>query len=113
MAQDQQERHSAPWSAYAAAGVPCESQGDRDQVQEIRELRQQVQDLTRVLEAISLTHTQPRERDVLPGWSSANGGVGKPIGGMAPDGPQTLRLASPENGILQSLPPFQGSLQII
>ena len=59
MAQDKQERQSAPWSACAAEGVTSASQGDRDQTEEIRELRQQVQDLTRVLEAISLAQPQP------------------------------------------------------
>ena len=46
------------------------SLGDRDQAQEIRELRQQVRDLTRVLEAISLTQRQLSEREVHPWWSS-------------------------------------------
>ena len=70
MAEEQRERQSAPWSAYAAEGISSSSPGDRDQAQEIRELRQQVQDLTRVLEAISLAQAQPPERDVHPGWSS-------------------------------------------
>ena len=37
--EDQQERHSAPWSADAAEGVNSEPQGKRDQAQGIRELR--------------------------------------------------------------------------
>ena len=70
MAEDQRERQCAPWSAYAAEGISSASLGDRDQAQEIRELRQQVQDLTRVLEAISLTQAQLPERERHPGWSS-------------------------------------------
>ena len=58
------------WSACAAEGVTSASQCDRDQAQKIRELRQEVQDLTRRLEAISLGQAQPPERDVRPGWSS-------------------------------------------
>ena len=81
LAEDQQERHTAPWSANAAEGATSEPQGDRDQAQEIREHRQQVQDITRVLEAVSFTHSQPRERDVLPGWSSDQWGSWKPTGG--------------------------------
>ena len=124
MAEDQQERQSAPWSAEAAEGLTSEPQSDRDQAQE---LRQQVQDLTRALEAISLTNPQLLERDVLPGWSST--------GGTAPDGPQVPQQATGgmmqslrgipdrtrstghlrtllrlENGISRSLPVFQGSL---
>ena len=45
-----------PWSAYAAEGISSTSLSDRDQ--EIRELRQQVQDFTGFLEAISLTQRQ-------------------------------------------------------
>ena len=37
--EDQQERHSAPWSACAAEGVNSEPQGKRDQAQGIREHR--------------------------------------------------------------------------
>ena len=53
MAEDQQERQTALRSAYAAEGISSTSLSDRDQ--EIRELRQQVQDLTGVLETFSLT----------------------------------------------------------
>ena len=49
MAEDQQERQTNLWSACAAEGISSTSLSDRDQ--EIRELRQQVQDLTGVLEA--------------------------------------------------------------
>ena len=52
MLEDQQERQTDLWSAYAAEGISSTSLGDRDQ--EIRELTQQVQDLTRVLEATCL-----------------------------------------------------------
>ena len=62
MAEDQQERQMAPWSAYASEGISFTSLSDRDQ--EIRELRQQVQDLTRALEAIRLTQRQLSEREV-------------------------------------------------
>ena len=37
--EDQQERHSAPWSACAAEGANSEPQGKRDQAQGIREHR--------------------------------------------------------------------------
>ena len=53
MAEDQQERQTDLCSAYAAEGISSTSLNDRDQ--EIRELRQKVQDLTGVLEAFSLT----------------------------------------------------------
>ena len=56
MAEDQQERQTDLWSAYAAEGISSTSLSDRDQ--EIRELRQQVQDLTGVLETLSHTQQQ-------------------------------------------------------
>ena len=61
MAEDQQERQTDLWSAYAAEGISSNSLSDHDQ--EIRELRQQVQDLTGVLEAMSLTQRQLSERE--------------------------------------------------
>ena len=61
MAEDQQERQTDLWSAYAAEGISSTSLSDHDQ--EIRELRQQVQDLTGVLEAMSLTQRQLSERE--------------------------------------------------
>ena len=68
MAEDQQERQIDPRSAYTAEGVSSTSLSDRDQ--EIRELRQQVQALTGILEAISLTHRQLSEREVQSDWFS-------------------------------------------
>ena len=56
VAEDQQERQTDLWSAYAAEGISSTSLSDRDQ--EIRELRQQVQDLTGVLETLSHTQQQ-------------------------------------------------------
>ena len=68
MAEDQQERQTDLWSAYAAEGISSTSLSDRDQ--EIRELRQQVQDLTGVLEAISLTQRQLSEHETRSDWYS-------------------------------------------
>ena len=68
MAEDQQERQTDLWSAYAAEGISSTSLSDRDQ--EIRELRQQVQDLTGVLKAICLTQRQLPEREVQSDWFS-------------------------------------------
>ena len=65
MAEDQHEPQSVPWSACAAEGVSSDSQWD--QSKEIQELRQEIQDLARVLEAVSLAQSQPPERN---GWSS-------------------------------------------
>ena len=64
MAEDQQEPQSIPWSAYAAEGVSSESQ--RDQSQQTQELRKEIQDLARVLEAMSLAQSQPPERNGCP-----------------------------------------------
>ena len=69
MAEDQQERQTDLWSAYAAEGISSTSLSDRDQ--EIRELRQHVQDLTGVLEAISLTQRQLSEREARSDWFSS------------------------------------------
>ena len=66
MAEDQQERQTDLWSAYAAEGISSTSLSDRDQ--EIRELRQQVQDLTGVLEAIRLTQRQLSEHEARSDW---------------------------------------------
>ena len=68
MAEDQQERQTDLWSAFAAEGISSTSLSDRDQ--EIRELRQHVQDLTGVLEAISLTQRQLPEREARSDWFS-------------------------------------------
>ena len=68
MAEDQQERQTDLWSAYAAEGFSSTSLNDRDQ--EIRELRQQVQDLTGVLEAFSLTQRQISEHETRVDWYS-------------------------------------------
>ena len=57
-----------PWSAYAAESISSTSLSDRNQ--EIRKLRQQVQDLTGVLEAICLTQRQLSEREVQSDWFS-------------------------------------------
>ena len=53
---------------HAAEGISSTSLSDRDQ--EIRELGQQVQDLTGVLEAISLTQRQLSERETQSDWFS-------------------------------------------
>ena len=68
MAEDQQERLTDLWSAYAAEGISSTSLSDRDQ--EIRELRQQVQDLTGVLETFSLAQRQISERETRADWYS-------------------------------------------
>ena len=68
MAEDQQERQTDLWSVYAAEGISSTSLNDRDQ--EIRELRQQVQDLTGVLEAFSLTQRQISEHESRADWYS-------------------------------------------
>ena len=67
MAEDQQERQTDLWSAYAAEGISSTSLNDRDQ--EIRELRQQVQ-VTGVLEAFSLTQRQISEHETRADWYS-------------------------------------------
>ena len=66
VAEDQQERQTDLWSAYAAEGISSTSLSDRDQ--EIRERRQQVQDLTGVLETLSLTQRQSSEREIRADW---------------------------------------------
>ena len=66
VAEDQQERQTDLWSAYAAEGISSTSPSDRDQ--EIRELRQQVQDLTGLLETLSLTQRQGSERETRADW---------------------------------------------
>ena len=68
MAEDQQERQTDLWSACSAEGISSTSLSDRDQ--EIRELRQQVQDLTSVLEAFSLTQRQISEYETRSDWYS-------------------------------------------
>ena len=68
MAEDQQERQTDLWSADAAEGISSTSLTDRDQ--EIRELRQQVQDLTGILETFSLTQRQISERETRADWHS-------------------------------------------
>ena len=68
MAEDQQERQTDLWSASAAEGISSTSLNDRDQ--EILELRQQVQDLTGVLEAFSLTQRQLSEHETRADWYS-------------------------------------------
>ena len=68
MAEDQQERQTDLLSGYAAEGISSTSLSDRDQ--EIRELRQQVQDFTRVLEAFSLTQRQISELETRADWYS-------------------------------------------
>ena len=60
VAEDQQERETDLWSSYAAEGISSTSLSDRDL--EIRELRQQVQDLTGVLETLSHTITEFQRR---------------------------------------------------
>ena len=62
------ERQTDLWSACAAEGISSTSLSDRDQ--EIRELRQQVQDLTGVLEAFSLTQRQISEYETRADWYS-------------------------------------------
>ena len=69
MAEDQQERQTDLWSAYLAEGISSTSLSDRDQ--EIRELRRQVQDLTRVLETFSLTQRQISEHETRADWYSS------------------------------------------
>ena len=68
MAEDQQERQIGPWSAYAAEGISSTSLSDRDRG--TRELRQQIQDLTGVMEAISLTQRPLSEREARSDWFS-------------------------------------------
>ena len=68
ISEDQQERQTDLWSAYAAEGISSTSLTDRDQ--EIRELRQQVQDLTGILETFSLTQRQISERETRADWHS-------------------------------------------
>ena len=90
MAEDQQERQTDLWSAYAAEGISSTSLSDRDQ--EIRELRQQVQDLTGVLEAISLTQRQFSEHELTGTLNT--GRVGKTDGGTIRDGLKPLQWAA-------------------
>ena len=68
VAEDQQERQTDLWSAHAVEGISSTSLSDRDQ--EIRELRQQVQDLTGLLETLSLTQRQSSERETPADWYS-------------------------------------------
>ena len=68
MAEDQQEPQTDLWSAYAAEGISSTSLSDHDK--EIRELRQQVQDPTAVLEAMSLTQRQLSEREARSDYFS-------------------------------------------
>ena len=68
MAEDQQERQTDLWSAYAAEGISSTSLNDRDQ--EIRELRLHVQDFTGFLEAFSLTQRQISEHETRADWYS-------------------------------------------
>ena len=65
-AEDQQEHRTDLWSAYTAEGVSTTSPGDQDR--EIRELRQQVQDLTALLESLSSTQRQGSERETRADW---------------------------------------------
>ena len=78
MAEDQQERQTDLWSAYAAEGISSTSLNDRDQ--EIRELRQQVQDLTD-----RFLHTKHELTGTLN-----TGKVGKTDGGTIRDGLKLL-----------------------
>ena len=88
MAEDQQERQTDLWSAYAAEGISSTSPSDRDQ--EIRELRQQVQDLTGLLETLSLTQRQvPSVKHELTGILNS-GNLGKTDGGTIRDGLKLL-----------------------
>ena len=68
VAEDQQEHQTDLWSAYTAEGISTTSPGDRDR--EIRELRQQVQDLTRLLETLSSAQRQGSERETRADWCS-------------------------------------------
>ena len=68
MAEDQQERQTDLCSAYAAEGISSSSLNDCDQ--EMRELREQVQDLTGVLEAYGLTQRQLFEHETRADWYS-------------------------------------------
>ena len=127
VAEDQQERQTDLWSAYAAEGISSTSLSDRDQ--EIRELRQQVQDLTGVLETLSHTQRNSGTLNI--------GNLGKTDGGTIRDGLKLLQWAAGgtmrncgtrgkiwtagplllviplENGIFQNLPRFLGSPQTI
>ena len=113
MAEDQQERQTDLLSAYAAEGTSSTSLTDRDQ--EIRELRQQVQDLTGVLEANSLTQRQLPEHETRSDWCSQHwttrnyrGFLGRIwIAGLL------LPVIPLESGIFQNLPRFLDSLQTI
>ena len=88
MAEDQRERQIDPWSAHAAEGISSTSLGDRDQAQEIRELRQQVQDLTGVLRPLaSRNDSFPNAKSNLTG-SINSGRVGKTVGGTTRSGPR-------------------------
>ena len=91
MAEDQQERQTDLWSAYAAEGISSTSQSDRDQ--EIRELRQQVQDLTGVLELVERC-------EIIVEFLARSGSL---------DCSLWLSLS----GTFQNLPRFLGSLQTI
>ena len=65
-AEDQQEHQTDLWSAYTAEGISTTSPGDHDR--EIQELRQQVQDLTGLLESLSSTQRQGSERETRADW---------------------------------------------
>ena len=65
-AEDQQEHQTDLWSAYTAEGISTTSPGDHDR--EIRELRQQVQELTGLLESLSSTQRQGSERETRADW---------------------------------------------
>ena len=68
VAEDQQEHQTDLWSASSAEGISTTSPGDRDR--EIREFRQQVQDLTGLLETLSSTQRQGSERETRADWCS-------------------------------------------
>ena len=114
MAEDQQERQTDLWSAY-----------DRDQ--EIRELRQQVQALTGVLETFNLTQRQISEHETRAywysqhwkswqdGWWWAAGGTMRNCRGILGKiwiAGLLLLVIPLESGTFQNLTRFQGSPQI-
>ena len=134
MAEDQQERQTDLWSACAAGGISSTSLSDHDQ--EIRELRQQVQDLTGVLEAMSLTQRQLSEREARSDyfsqrWKSWQDGLCTTRCGLKPlrwaaGGTLQIHRGNPgriwiaglllsliplESGMFQNLLRFLGSLQ--
>ena len=65
---DQQEHQTDLWSAHTPKGISTTSPGDRDR--EIRELRQQVRDLTGLLGTLSSTQRQGSERETRAAWGS-------------------------------------------